>query len=275
MDPNYCGDCYGAPTKPASGCCNTCQDVINSYAASRWSARNLGDFVQVLFARVFEPWSFSNRSVSGKGAWRNWISVPKKDVRFMPSLWSTKYRVISMLLRVTVLSIHPCTFTISNSLRDTWMTCTLNILLTNSHLAKSFKDKSIRSMVFRKLMSAVILLHYCLDTHRVDAVFFQYFIKVVPTQVNYLNGSTLLTNQYSVTQHQKSKGGQTVPGMFFNYDIAPMRVIYTEYQKPFSSFLTDVCAILGGVFTVAGFLDAFLFSAERALKKKADLGKLN
>ena len=84
-----------------------------------------------------------------------------------------------------------------------------------------------------------------------------------------------MSNQYSVTQHQKSHGSNAIPGLFFNYEIAPMKVIYSQYQKPFSSFLTDVCAILGGVFTVAGFLDAFFFRAERVFKQKVDLGKTN
>lgn len=40
LDPNYCGECYGAPSpsdaqKP--GCCNTCDDVRNAYASISWS----------------------------------------------------------------------------------------------------------------------------------------------------------------------------------------------------------------------------------------------
>ena len=40
MDPNYCGECYGAPA-PANavkpGCCNTCSDVRDAYASVSWS----------------------------------------------------------------------------------------------------------------------------------------------------------------------------------------------------------------------------------------------
>lgn len=49
-----------------------------------------------------------------------------------------------------------------------------------------------------------------------DSIFYQYFIKIVPSAVSYLNGTTLLTNQYSVTHYEK---GQTdgppsvMPGM--------------------------------------------------------------
>jgi hypothetical protein len=40
----------------------------------------------------------------------------------------------------------------------------------------------------------------------------QYYVKVVPTQVKYLDGRSLSTNQYSVTQHEKSTDKNAMPG---------------------------------------------------------------
>lgn len=40
MDPNYCGQCYGAPAPPnaiKTDCCNTCAEVRDAYAAISWS----------------------------------------------------------------------------------------------------------------------------------------------------------------------------------------------------------------------------------------------
>lgn len=40
LDPNYCGECYGAPAPPnarKAGCCNTCAEVRDAYAAVSWS----------------------------------------------------------------------------------------------------------------------------------------------------------------------------------------------------------------------------------------------
>ena len=65
----------------------------------------------------------------------------------------------------------------------------------------------------------------------------------------------------------------TFLGVFFNYDISPMQVTYTEYQKPFSHFLTDVCAVVGGVFTVAGIIDSIIYTAEKSFQRKVELGK--
>jgi hypothetical protein len=38
-DPNYCGSCYGG-LEPASGCCNTCEDVRTAYVNRGWSFSN-------------------------------------------------------------------------------------------------------------------------------------------------------------------------------------------------------------------------------------------
>jgi endoplasmic reticulum-Golgi intermediate compartment protein 3 len=40
LDPNYCGECYGAPAPSnakKAGCCNTCAEVRDAYAAVSWS----------------------------------------------------------------------------------------------------------------------------------------------------------------------------------------------------------------------------------------------
>lgn len=107
----------------------------------------------------------------------------------------------------------------------------------------------------------------------------------------------LRTNQFSVTKHKKvakAVAGETgLPGghedqaemvvchsrlltnvgVFFMYDMSPMMVQLTEHQRSFTHFLTGVCAIVGGVFTVAGMLDGMLYHSTRALQGKIDLGK--
>lgn len=62
-------------------------------------------------------------------------------------------------------------------------------------------------------------------------------------------------------------------GVFFMYDLSPMMVQMTEHRRSLTHFLTGVCAIVGGVFTVAGMLDGMLYHSTRALQKKIDLGK--
>lgn len=62
-------------------------------------------------------------------------------------------------------------------------------------------------------------------------------------------------------------------GVFFNFDISPMRIIYRQQSLTFLQFLTSVCAIVGGVFTVAGIIDGAIYNANRTLKRKIQLGK--
>ena len=48
----------------------------------------------------------------------------------------------------------------------------------------------------------------------------------------------------------------------------------TQKSKTFAAFLTQICAIIGGVFTVTGLLDGVLYNAHAAVKRKLELGKL-
>ena len=43
----------------------------------------------------------------------------------------------------------------------------------------------------------------------------------------------------------------------------------------FLHFLTNVCAIVGGIFTVSGIVDSFIYHGQRAIKKKMEIGKFN
>ncbi|KAK5664511.1 ER-derived vesicles protein erv46 [Batrachochytrium dendrobatidis] len=52
-----------------------------------------------------------------------------------------------------------------------------------------------------------------------------------------------------------------------------MLVKFKEFRKPFTHFLTDLCAIIGGVFTVAGMIDALLFATQRSIQAKVEIGK--
>ncbi len=51
------------------------------------------------------------------------------------------------------------------------------------------------------------------------------------------------------------------------------QVRYREERMSFLHFLTNVCAIVGGVFTVSGIVDAFVYHGAQAVRKKVDLGK--
>ncbi|CAI4216640.1 unnamed protein product [Parascedosporium putredinis] len=133
---------------------------------------------------------------------------------------------------------------------------------------------------------------------------FMYFVKIVPTSylplgwekkvrriidedradlgaLGAAGDGSVETHQYSVTIHKRSlsggndedhaekfhaKGG--IPGVFFSYDISPMKVINREQpSKSFTGFLTGLCAVIGGTLTVAAAVDRGLFEGTTRLKK--------
>ena len=63
-----------------------------------------------------------------------------------------------------------------------------------------------------------------------------------------------------------------VPNTVFAYTVSPYRVVHRETAQSFGSYLTQLCAVVGGVFTVAGIVDKMIFYSSAALKGRA--GKL-
>mmetsp|Transcript_35422 Transcript_35422/g.75507 ORF Transcript_35422/g.75507 Transcript_35422/m.75507 type:complete len:371 (+) Transcript_35422:248-1360(+) len=111
------------------------------------------------------------------------------------------------------------------------------------------------------------------------AYMFHYYIKLVPTIFEGAGGEQVYTHQYSVSDAEKNvmarKGDLTgLPGVFLVYEFTPFLVHKVEKAIPLSSFLTSLCAIIGGVFTVAGMIDAILYRGYKQLRKGNQKGNL-
>ncbi len=86
----------------------------------------------------------------------------------------------------------------------------------------------------------------------------QYYIKVVPTTYKHLDGKIIRSNQYSVTEHKSHLApgsGRGLPGLYFNYEVSPIQALFEEKRGGTMKFLTSVCAIVGGVFSVMRLVD--------------------
>ena len=91
---------------------------------------------------------------------------------------------------------------------------------------------------------------------------------MVPTEYRHLDGTTIRSNQYSVTEHTRRVApgsNRGLPGVFFFYEVSALHVQLEEYREGWIRFLTSVCAIVGGVFTVGGMLDRFVHSKMSAI----------
>ncbi|KAF4526993.1 hypothetical protein B566_EDAN001540 [Ephemera danica] len=121
-----------------------------------------------------------------------------------------------------------------------------------------------------------------LDNHQEIAekgsTMFQYYVKIVPTTYVRRDGAIFHTNQFSVTKHSKvvsiGSGDNGMPGIFFSYELSPMMVRYTETEKSLGHFLTNVCAMVGGVYTVAGIFDSLIHRAVLSAQRRS-MGKVH
>ncbi|KAI3466221.1 hypothetical protein Pfo_022884 [Paulownia fortunei] len=98
----------------------------------------------------------------------------------------------------------------------------------------------------------------------------EHYLQVVKTEV--MTRSYKLVEEHEYTAHSSLVHSLHIPVAKFHFELSPMQVLITENSKSFSHFITNVCAIIGGVFTVAGIMDSILHNTIR-LMKKVELGK--
>eukprot|EP00049_Salpingoeca_infusionum_P027906 m.34926 g.34926 ORF g.34926 m.34926 type:complete len:394 (-) comp9832_c0_seq1:231-1412(-) len=250
LDPSRCESCYGAETKEQP-CCNTCAEVQEAYRKKGWAFTNADGIAQC----EREGWSQKMKEQANEGCrvyGKVEVSKVAGNVHIAPgkSFQQHSYHV--------------------HDLQQ----------FGREALAKFNLTHTINNLSFGDAYPGQVnpLAGHSDDAVTPGSTMFQYFVKVVPTRYTDTSGKELHTNQYSVTMHQKQinhdQGQSGLPGVFFMYEISPIVVQLTRESHSFFHFLTDLCGIVGGVFTVAGMLDAFVYHGLRSLKKKQELGKL-
>lgn len=60
----------------------------------------------------------------------------------------------------------------------------------------------------------------------------------------------------------------------FSYELSPISVLYSQEKENIIEFLVHIFAIIGGIFTIAGIIDAIIHRSVSALFK-ARIGKLS
>ena len=84
---------------------------------------------------------------------------------------------------------------------------------------------------------------------------YQYFIEVVPTDIEMLLHKTK-TFQYSVKDHQRPinhhKGSHGLPGIFFKYDTSALKIKVFQQRDSLYQFLIKLCATVGGIYVTSG-----------------------
>lgn len=93
---------------------------------------------------------------------------------------------------------------------------------------------------------------------------YQYYLQVVPTDVH-IKRFKGVTYQYSMTEQEREidheHGSHGMPGIYFKYDMSPIKVTVTQDREPLWQFLVRLCAIAGGIFATSGILNSFVETA--------------
>jgi len=243
-----CGSCYGAELE-SSQCCNTCEEVKAAYRKRGWKLTDVAGIKQCEGTSLVDKKKALSEhqgcKIEGK------INIYKRSGN----------------LQFTPLSL-------ANSGK-------LDYIKTMEEMLWSFTanefDTSHR-IDFLSFGPHIPNINYPLDGVSHDSVkgegtIFQYWANVVGSSYTTISGTRTETNQFSVTYHEsvaKDRQGN-VPGVFIWFEFSPFRVDYVENYPPLFHFLTNLCAIVGGVYTVASLLNRSVTLLER----KAREGKLS
>jgi len=226
-----CGNCYGAEsdTRP---CCNTCSDVQAAYNAKGWAFNDAHKVIQCVQEGFIDDLrSHKDEGCRVHGFLR--LNRVAGNINIVPGkliLQNSRYVVDSDLYQID--DIFNLTHKINHVSFGDEYSGMINPL---DGVMKNWEDKHTSAM-------------------------YQYNLQIVPT-VYKSWGLRANTNQYAVTESlQKVEiHGVGVPGLFFVYELSPIIVDYSESSQSFPHFLTNLCAIIGGVYTVASWIDLCLY----------------
>nr|CAD7255969.1 unnamed protein product [Timema shepardi] len=242
-----CGSCYGAETSEIK-CCNTCEAVKDAYRRRKWALTN--------FEKISQCKNENNSEKMSKAFNEACQIYGSMEVNRVGGSFHIAPGQSFSINHVHVHDVQPFSSSSFN---------------TSHHIRHLSFGRTIQG-VTNPIDGIDVIAHE-------GATMFQYYIKIVPTTYVRRDGAILQTNQFSVTKHQKSvsimTGDSGMPGIFFSYELAPVMVKISEKEKSFGHFATNVCAIIGGVFTVASLIDAFIYRSIKAIQKKIEIGKVN
>ena len=102
---------------------------------------------------------------------------------------------------------------------------------------------------------------------------YQYYLKIIPSKYKFINTNEINTYQYTVNSFADFTYNN-LPSLYFKYDLSPITIEYKYNKMHFLTFLINIFAILGGVFTVAGIIDAIIHKSVLLLLRKAEMNKI-
>lgn len=198
----YCGSCYGAEVSD-NDCCNSCEEVRETYRKKGWALTN-PDLIDQCKREGFVQ---RVKDEDGEGCnIHGFLEVNKVagNFHFAPgkSFYQANIHVHDLL------AFQKDSYNISHKINKL-----------------AFGD------YFPGVVNPLDGVQWVQET---PGGMYQYFIKVVPTVYTDIRGRTIQSNQFSVTEHFKDaelSRSQSLPGVFFFYDLSPIKVIPTKEAK--------------------------------------------
>ncbi|OQE84764.1 hypothetical protein PENNAL_c0026G01690 [Penicillium nalgiovense] len=300
LAPDYCGECGGA-TPPANvikpGCCTTCEEVREAYAEKQWAFGDGSNIEQCTREGYAEKLAEQRREgcriegvlkvnkvvgnfhiAPGRSFTTGNMHVHDLDAYIVPNAGPADQHTMSHL-------VHELRFgpQLPTELAGRWGWTDHHHTNPLDDTKQETNEPAYNFMYFVKVVSTSYLplgwdpqfsssIHNVYDKAPLGSHGLAYGAQ-----------GSIEAHQYSVTSHKRPLSGGNdaaeghkervhagggIPGVFFNYDISPMKVINREARpKTFTNFLTGVCAIIGGTLTVAAALDRGLYEGAMRVKK--------
>ena len=296
LDPDYCGSCYSAPA-PANaqkpGCCNTCDEVREAYATNSWAfGRGEGveqcekeHYGEKLDAQRKEGCRIEGGIRVNKVIGNFHIAPGRSFSNGNLHVHDLNNYLDTPVAHTFTHEIHQLQFgpQVPDNMASKWTDHHHTNPLDDT--AQSTDEAAFNFMYFIKVVSTSYLPLGWTEKRSADSH------ALLPPEMTPLGlhgkvmGSrgSIETHQYSVTSHKRSLSGGDdseeghkerlhahggIPGVFFSYDISPMKVLNKEQRpKSFTTFLTGVCAVIGGTLTVAAAIDRGVYEGATRLKK--------
>jgi len=235
---DYCGSCYGAGAK--GQCCNSCDDVIDAFKAKGWS-------------------------INGIDRWQQCIEEGYANLGNESCLTFGVIRVqrVSGTLYFALGDVKPG----EKKMHDI------------SRISKSinFSHRIFYLEFGPKIPGSINPLDDVqVNQENQGHMVYSYNLNVVPTKWISRRNFVVNTYKFQPMISQKNLTEKVVrgmPGIYINYNIAPISVVSKESAYSLWKFITSVCAIIGGCFTCASFADQFLFATLSTIEGKRKIGK--
>ena len=80
-------------------------------------------------------------------------------------------------------------------------------------------------------------------------------------------GDWFATEVFQLKVHQEHAGDSQENIIIFNYKVSPVAVQYSNSRENIAQFLINICAIIGGIFTVAGIIDSLIHKSSKMIFK--------